>query len=386
MIYVISIDWLAIHCHFAPALKPLVSDDTDRQEQPQTWSPEDTPSGKDLFAGTFIWRYRQERFATRQFSELWRVSTPNVEGGWDEFAEIQAHPFSGILNRNSVIVRFVNRALYLPDFWERAEDLLRANEFEFKGITRIDICADFNQFKTMSAEELIAGFAAKKYRHVGQGVGALYFNHGILADKMTKKRAYGVNYTGLSFGTHGSDFRTYLYNKSFELLTQGDKPWIRDRWRNVGLDVQNVWRLEVSIKSAACKFKDRTTGRIVPIDKDAAADDDELGKIFHTFVRKKFAFVRNHPMISNISREPRLELFDRHPIYDHRTIRNISAGKRFEKMFIKALYLLGDLYRGQDIHDESLTAQSLAFDIAHSTDLSRWMSEKIPTWEKPTHK
>ena len=56
------------------------------------------------------------------------------------------------------------------------------------------------------------------------------------------------------------------------------------------------------------------------------------------------------------------------------------------KMFIKALYLLGDIYRGQDIHDETMTAQALAFDIAHSTDLSRWMSEKIPTWDKPTHK
>ena len=291
-----------------------------------------------------------------------------------------------ILANNACHIRFANRTCYLPGCVNLLRSFLVAHGYQFVSISRIDICADFNQFKTMSAEELIAGFAAKKYRHVGQGVGALYFNHGILTDKMTKKRAYGVNYTGLSFGTHGSDFRTYLYNKSFELLTQGDKPWIRDRWRNVGLDVQNVWRLEVSIKSAACKFKDRITGQIVPIDKNAAADDDELGKIFHTFVRKKFAFVRNHPKITNISREPRLELFDLHPIYDHRTIRNKSAGKRFEKMFIKALYLLGDLYRGHDIHDESLTAQSLAFDIAHSTDLSRWMSEKIPTWEKPTHK
>ena len=388
MIYVISIDWLAVHCHYAPGARWYGSSLDAAQIDAPTWQPRDTPTDeeRDITESRCVWRYKLETFGTRQFSQLWRVSTPNEQGGWDDFAEVQAAPYSGILNRASVIVRFVNRALYLPDFWERAEDLLTVNSFDFVGITRIDICADFNQFKTITAPELIEGFAAKKYRHIGQGVGALYFNHGVLRDYVTGERDYGVRYTGLSFGTHGSDFRTYLYDKSFELLTQGDKPWIKDRWNNVGLDVRNVWRLEISIKSAACKFKDRLTGKVVTIDKDAAAKDDELGKIFHTFVQKKFAFIKNRRGIKNITREPRIELFDLSPVYDHRTIRNISSSHRFEKMFIKALYLLGDIYRGQDIHDETITAQALAFDIAHSTDLSRWMSEKIPTWDKPTHK
>ena len=76
---------------------------------------------------------------------------------------------------------------------------------------------------------------------------------------------YGVNYTGLTFGTHSSDAHCYLYNKSFELLTQGDKPWIRERWSRMGLDVREVWRLEVSIKSGGLKFKDKQTKEKVEV-------------------------------------------------------------------------------------------------------------------------
>lgn len=390
MIYTISIDWLAVHCHYCPE-SPMMNGEpveVDTRFPGKDWVPEDTPldEGRDLLSSPFVWKYKLCEYGTRQFAHLYKVATPNDEGGWDDFAEVQSKPHASILHPASVIVRFVNRTLYMPDFWERANQFLKDNDFIFQGISRIDICADFNQFRDMTAEQLIEGFAAKKFRHVGQGVGALYFNHGILLDKIAKSRDYGVQYTGLSFGTHSSDFRIYLYNKTFELLTQGDKPWIRDRWMSVGLDSTRVWRLEVSIKSEGCKFKDRITGKIIKVNNVTAANDDELGRIYHSLVQKKFAFVKNRRNITNITREPRIQLFDLHPIYDHRTIRNVSPGKRFEKMFIKALYQLGDLYRGRDIKDNALFAQSLSFDIASNTDLTQWMSEKLPTWEKPTHK
>lgn len=384
MIYTISIDWLAVYCHYMPAPVDSNGDDGD----PVEWTPIDTAVGEnggDIF-GAYVWRYKLEDYGTRQFSRLVRVSIPNEVHGWDDFAEVQATPHSGILTRNSIIVRFVNRALYRPDFWQLANHFLSDNKFVFKSISRIDICADFNQFHAMSPMELIEGFAAKKYRHIGRGVGALYFDHGVIRDKYTGIKEYGVRYTGLSFGVHSSDMRVYLYNKSFELLTQGDKPWIRDVWNQVGLDVRNVWRLEVSIKSEGCKFRDKITGKHLTIDIDNSANEDELSKIYHSFVQKKFAFVKNHRGITNISREPRIQLFDLHPIYAHATLRNVSPGNRFERMFLKALYQLGDLYRGNDPHDDAMIAQSLAYDIASNTDLDKWLAEKIPTWEKPTHK
>ena len=372
MIYTLSIDWLSIYCLY------------DEVECKGDWKP--TNEDGTLF-GAYPWKYRLMDYGTRQFAQLYKVTKPNEEGGHDEFAEIQLHPYAAnILKRNAVIVRFVNRSLYLPDFWTLAERFLADNHFRFQSITRIDICADFNDFATLSPTALIDGFAAKLFRHVGRGVGALYFNHGVSTEKWTGKKRYGVNFTGMSFGTHASDARVYLYNKSFELLTQGDKPWIRDIWTAAGLDVLNVWRLEISLKAKACKFKDKSTGEQVTIDTDNAQDVSELDKIYHTFVRRLFAFVHNHEDIKNISREPRIQLFDGRPAYDRGVIRNVTAGTRFDRMFIKALWQLGDLYRGASNVNSADLAQSFAVNIAESCDLAEWMSRKVNEWDKPIHK
>lgn len=372
MTYTLAIDWLAVHCHFLSA-----GDVTE-------WEPAEKDS-ENLF-GCYPFRYRLADYGTRQFANLWFVSKPNEEGGWDEFAEVQSKPHSGILNRKSVIVRFVNRTLYLPDFWELADRFLKENSFVPQGITRIDLCADFNDFVSMSPIALIEGFAAKRLRHVGRGVGALYFNHGVTTDKITGCREYGVHYTGLSFGTHASDVRVYLYNKSFELLTQGDKPWIRDTWTAAGLDVRNVWRLEVSIKSKGCKFKDKLTGNKVTISPANIRAVDDLSMIYHTFVKRLFAFVKNRRGITNITREPRIDLFPLSPAYIRGTIRNMSASNRMVRIVIKELWQLGDLYRGAANIESADLAQSFAINIAESTDLTHWLAEKYPSWEKPTHK
>ena len=365
MTYALSIDWLLIYGMY-------LGDDE--------WEP--------TTAGRFA--YMRETFGTRCFSRFYRVRMPNDEGGWDEFAEIQATPYSSILPPYAVMIRFVNRALYLPNFWELAEELLTVNNLACQGISRIDICADFNEFAEINPKALIEGFAAKRLRHIGRGVGALYFNHGKGAerDEFGKpKPDYGVNYTGLSFGTHASDAHVYLYNKTFELLTQGDKPWIKDTWTAAGLDVQNVWRLEVSIKSQGLKFKDKNTGKKIEVDVSMVYDRTELDKIYHSFVRKLFAFIRNKSQIKNVTREPRLVLFDdSKPAYDRGAIRNISSGNRMEKILIKTLYQFADRYRGHYIYEARERAQSLAQSLAYGTGLDKWYEDKINQWETPIHK
>lgn len=384
MKYVLSIDWLAVHCYF---VNPDDSVSDKDGESRRLWKPQDGDDAG-LF-GRYPFRYKLAQFGTRQFSRLHYVSMPNEEGGWDDFAEVQSAPYSNILKTNSVIVRFVNRVLYRPDFWELAGRFLLENNFVFEGISRIDVCADFNDFATISPKALIEGFAAKKFRHVGRGNGALYFTHGIGAERDEHDhpvKDYGVRYTGLSFGTHSSDAHVYLYDKSEELRTQVDKPWIRDTWTAAGLDVRHVWRLEVSIKSKGCKFKDRASGEQVTIDLDAAGQGSELCKIYHTFVRKMFSFVHNRKGITNISREPRIELFDKDAVvYERAVLRNVSAGNRVQRMIIKALYLSGNLYRGAENIEMADLAQQFAINIAESTDLSRWMSEKVNEWDEPTH-
>lgn len=365
MRYCLCIDWLALFCNYMPV----------GLEQ---FQPESLMLG-DLFSDTY--RVQLMNYGTRQFSKLHTVAIPNAEGGWDDFAEIQSAPYDkNVLPTQAIIIRFSNRALYLPDFWKHAEAIMQAFRFKFLSISRIDICADFNDFATYSPQRLIDDFAAKRLRHIGRGVGALYFNHGVV------HKEYGVNYTGLSFGTHGSDARVYLYNKTFELDCVKDKPYIKDMWVQAGLDVRHVWRLEVSIKSKACKFKDRETKEQITISKSNVCECDDLAKIYHTFVKKLFAFVKNRKGITNITREPRIVLFEGAPAFDRCVIRNVSCSSRIERILLKKLYQLGDLYRGANIKDIAETAQMFAFELADATDLSAWMARKVGEWEKPNHK
>ena len=356
MIYALSIDWLSIFCIYAG--------------EGDTW----TPVEGDGFS------YKKEDFGTRCFSVFHRVRLANDEGGVDEFAEVQSVPYSSILPPYCIIIRFVNRTLYMPDFFERAERFMQLNSIACKGISRIDVCADFNQFAALTAPALIEGFAAKKYRHIGRGVGALYFDHKV------KKGEYGVNYTGLSFGTHSSDAHVYLYNKTFELFTQGDKPWIRERWRRVGLDIREVWRLEVSLKSGALRFKDKATKAEVQVGPTEIFDGDELDKIYHTFINKLFAFVNNRKGITNITREPRIKLFEGRPAYDRGSICNLSPGNRMERILIKSLWQMSDQYRGYGMAAAKESAQQLAETLAASTGLHPWMMEHKDEWTGEIHK
>lgn len=365
MIYTIAIDWLAISCIYMGA---------------DEWCPRDT----DAFS------YKMESFGTRQFSRFYRARRPNEENGIDEFAEVQATPYSPVIPAYVVIVRFVNRFLYHPNFWELAAQFLQENQFEINSISRIDICADFNQFATIDPKTLIEYFAAKRLRHIGRGVGSLYFNHGVGVEfdefgKPTKD--YGVNYTGLSFGTHSSDAHVYLYNKSFELATQGDKPWIKDTWRAAGLDMHNVWRLEVTIKAGGLKFRDKKSGSQVHVDVPMVKDVECLDKIYMTFVRKLFSFVKNHKEIKNISREPRIVLFDEsRPAYDRGAFSNLSPGNRMERILIKTLYQFTDRYRVLNIYNAEEHAMRLADSLAHATGLDEWLYEKSQLWDKQIHK
>lgn len=356
MIYVLSIDWLSLFCVYAG--------------EGNTWLPVDSSK----------YAYKREDFGTRCFSVFHRVRIANNEGGWDEFAEVQSVPYSSILPPYAIIIRFVNRVLYDPNFWDLADDFFTANHFEVRGISRIDICADMNQFATIDPKTLIERFAAKELRHIGRGVGSLAFNHEV------KNGEYGVHYTGLTFGTHASDAHCYLYNKSFELMTQGEKPWIRERWKRVGLDQHHVWRLEVSIKSAGLKFKDKTTDSVVEVDKCMISEYDSLDKIYHTFVRKLFSFVKNHKGIKNITREPRIVLFDTKPAYDRGSLSNISAGNRMERILIKQLWRMSDKYRGLYFMKDE--AQRVAENLASRTGLWDWMRENQDEWENEdiTHK
>ena len=358
MKYGVSIDWLAFYVKFNGG----------------TFKPVAVPNG--AFAGTLDWGYRQAQHGTKQFAELWHISH-----ACEPFAELQALPHSGILRGDSGIVKFDNRLLYTPNLWYFVDMFLSEHNISIIGLSRVDLCADFNEFKNYNCVQFVSDFLREKLRHKGRGIGASYFDH--YAHKVGSYSMAKLNFTGLSFGSRQSGVRVYLYNKSFELLTVKNKPYIRDFWQNAGLDVtRDVWRLEVSITSSAKVFKDKQTGKKIEIKDSDLRVSSELVKLFHTFEKKYFAFVYNRPGITNITREPVIPLFDGFPYYLRGCIREVSTSNRTEKILIKQLWQMADKYRGGDIVQDEGATKSLALDLVKSCDLMDWFKNKSRQWSR----
>lgn len=358
MKYGVSIDWLAFYVKFDSGHFERVA----------------IPNG--AFAGTLDWGYRKAEHGTKQFGELWHIYHCG-----EPFAELQSEPYSGVLEQGTGIVKFDNRLLYTVNMWYYIDMFLLEHHISIISISRVDLCADFNRFKDYDCIKFVSDFMTEKLRHKGRGVGASYFNH--YATRNGKFSKAVLKYTGLSFGSRQSGVRVYLYNKSFELLTVKNKPYIRDFWQAAGLDItKDVWRLEVSITSGAKLFKCKQSGKRVEVSADGVRDGRELVKLYHTFVSKYFSFVRNRAGITNITREPVIPLFEGNAHYMHGTIRNKSCSNRTERVLIKQLWQMSERYRGQGLVAEKDFTRDLALSVANSCDLTNWLSRKSQIWGK----
>lgn len=362
MKYGVSIDWLSFYVRFGNGVfMPVAQPDEYNQE---LWS----------------WGYRKEQHGTKQFKDLWHVC---FDG--EPFADVQSTPHSSIIGANTGIVKFENRLLYSCNLWNLVNCFLEQHNIEVLSISRVDICADFNQFLDYDCRQFVDDFLNSKIRHKGRGIGAAYFNH--YSQKVGTFSQSIVKYTGLSFGSRESGVRVYLYNKTFELNSVKNKPYIRDFWKNAGLDTsKDVWRLEVSITSSGRKFKDKSSGEEKEIERLDLSNAPELVKLYHTFEKKYFAFVRNRPNITNISREPLIKLFDEYPYYHHNVLHNRSCSNRTERILVKQLWQLSETYRGYDMHSDMELTRNLAKSVARACDLESWLRHKSNEWEKPTLK
>ncbi len=363
MKYALSIDWLQFFCVCGRG-RFLASDPYNETL--------DSP---------LPYGYRLEKCGSRHYK---KIVTIIYDG--EDIAQVQHEPHSTqVLPPDSCIIKFDNRLLYSNDLWNIVEYVLKDHHLRVRSLSRVDICADFNSLHKYDCVQFITDFLASKIRHKGSGKGAAHFEH---YGKM--EHGYSIShldYTGLTFGSHDSDSRAYLYNKTRELAQAKDKPYIRDFWNKAGLDTtKDVWRLEISLKSKAMKFKNKQTADVVKIDKDELKDTAELAKLFHTFRRKLFSFIVNRPGITNISREPLIELFNGEPYYEHGVLRNVTGSTRTERILIKQLWQMVNVYRGTGFVSDNEITKTLATNLAETCDLQDWLTFKKRRWDKPTKK
>lgn len=356
MIYALSIDWLAFHCQSDSG---VIDESVERYE------------------------YERAPHGTRQFKELITCKL-----GEEDFAEVQQVPCSSVLRERTFIVKFCNRFLYHVNLWHLVDEFMQLHKLRVLNLSRVDLCADFNTFyKGLLPISFIKGFLSSVYRHVGRGDGSSYFNH--FTYKEGKESKSALVYTGLKFCSKKSAANVYLYNKTYELMTVHDKPHIRKLWQKVGLvsdKKTSVWRLEVSIYSKGMKFNNKETGEEVKITQSLLCQPEGVSLIYHTFVKSLFSFVRNRSGITNITREPRIQLFNGEPCITRTTTSYGDSGDRTEKILIKQLWQMSDKYRSSEILADEGIAKLLSAELTRSCDLEEWFNEKSKKWSKPKRK
>lgn len=289
---VLSIDWLQLHC-----------------------------SGVVSFPSN--WHVERALYSTRQFQYIDTVFFDNLP-----FCELVHTPLSSILDANMILLKVNNARLYEPSLFPLLNHVIDSLSLVVKGISRLDLACDFNQFAYgLKPEKLINNFITQKYKKLGQS-----------KFKIQGEQKNKLNYSYLRFGSNTSDVSSYLYNKTLELKEVKDKPYIRDMWSASGIDLErDVWRLEVSLKGNRIKMVDESMGEIISVTLDNLQDKSFISALYTSIVNQYFKFVHNTGK-SNVSREKRIVLFTGMiPHYKRYIFREIANSNRADKIFIKKL-------------------------------------------------
>ncbi len=233
----VNLDWLEVH-----VLEPVGQ-----------------PHDADYFrAHGFVVHERD--YGTRVYKEMF------ILDGTDglPLIEVRRNPKSqgllGIHDPEESHLRLTNRACYLDNPAEIMASFIQAYNYEFRRISRVDICLDFEQFDYGDdPQAFLTRYIKHRYAKINQ---CNRTTHGI--DRWT-----GCVDNSISWGSPTSDIGTKMYNKTLELRNPHDstysKPYIRWAWKESGLvddpvlmikykdGVQytpQIWRVEFSIRSS----------------------------------------------------------------------------------------------------------------------------------------
>lgn len=255
-------------------------------------------------------------------------------------ATIFRTPKTPIIPADSAILKFENYLLYTDDFYLQLQyyfDLFNITNYK---INRIDICADFQQFRRrILPQQLIKWF----------------FNDRIIKSGKSKFTAIGTSEAGISyeylrFGNRSSFVSSYMYNKSLEFKEKKEKSYITDLWAKVGFDLEkDVWRLEFSITGFNQFMFSKDTGEMFKILDNSLNDEVYMVNLFMVLVSKYFKFIYTGKQQHNKDRKE-LQLFD------FKYMRNIKLQKfnytkdssKFNKIIINQMVENFKSYKKED--------------------------------------
>lgn len=263
------------------------------------------------------------------------------------FIEIRRNPYSlrkdgGIFEEHSCHIRLSNRTCYYYDAISQLRKFLVQYGYQYKGISRIDICCDQVKFDNgMFPQTLANQYMKEKIWKTHQSNLHAYSNDGDDFTKGNNLAAHGKEtnrgriYNSIKWGSPSSPISTKLYNKTLELSVESkDKWYIRDAWVKVGLcnfqkvtydfydnktkrheqrakmvmvepgtqveheipieeaNQVEVWRVEFSIKSEGRNWIKLDDAHRVQLQLDAFDSAEKLAYTFMTMQAWLFVFCR----------------------------------------------------------------------------------------------
>lgn len=217
----------------------------------------------EILTGTTIFNYRATIHNSRGVKVLTLLWGPKAK--W--------------LNRRLIQFEISNNVLYSNELNEILMLTYEIHNYTFLCISRVDLCCDFEL--STSQRRIITYLYKGKYYVASKNEGSIWWSKDI-----------GEPYPHqLTYGSKKSDFKWKLYNKSKELkigTKNPDKPYIWEEWDAAGMNITNVWRLEVSITKGS-GF--RVNGRRYEIE-DVVSDAYVLGT-YGDLLKKRFVIRKN---------------------------------------------------------------------------------------------
>lgn len=264
--YCIAVDWLEVCCY-----------------------------GGDLEPSFFSWggmhfSVEQEDRETPLFRSFFEVKRNGLV-----WAQIRQNPKSGVMKKGLTIIKLSNRVLYHEKYVPFLMHMIKALGLYYKGLTRLDIAYDCNEFYCgRKPSRFVHQFVTKRVNEKG----GMYVPRMKEFDFHLKKDIHTngmINY--LAIGAKGSKKRGYIYDKTLELQEVKDKPWIREMWERNGLvsdKKTHVWRSEISIKAQGTDLLNLDTGQLFALHPNYLATYENIKKIFHFYAAKVFDFRYNN--------------------------------------------------------------------------------------------
>lgn len=160
-------------------------------------------------------------------------------------------PKSTLIKGNAALLEVENEWLYHGLGIDGVLRLLgNVCTFRINGMSRCDMAADF--CPDAAQKDIIMGLRDGRYRVSGKQNGSDFWS--VNNQEWVPDMWKGIRIPHQqSWGHKTSAIKWKLYYKSKELHDavggKGfDKPYIVDMWREYGMDIENVWRLEVSVQ------------------------------------------------------------------------------------------------------------------------------------------